>query len=345
MKSRGVNDSYVIQGLDCCAWFGLVLVSLLGVVLVVCNRPPPEPRSDPDVEAGRLVRLTRTWDTEQNPAWSPKGDKIAFECSDDGELRRDGPGFLELGTAFLPGPIGICVMNADGTGFQRLTSGGFDPSWSPDGSKIAFSGGTMNGDGSGFMRINFDDFRINDPLWSPDGNKIAFWTRRDGQSDIYVMNPDGSELAQITDTPRSEYHPAWSPDGQRIAFTTREDDCLSMWPFNRDCTAIFLVNRDGSGKQLVYLTDELEHVQSLAWSPDGEWIAFDAEVNESGWRNKEIFAIKVSELTNWRETARLQLTHRERWDMSPSWSPDGRKIVFSSDRTGNPEIYIMEFNR
>jgi Tol biopolymer transport system component len=114
----------------------------------------------------------------------------------------------------------IYAMNADGSGLTRLTnSPAFDssPTWSPDGSRIAFGSGfeiyVMNADGSGLANLT------NDPAeeghlgfaWSPDGSRIVFSSNRDGVVDVYVMNADGSGLTRLTDEPADDGPPAWSP--------------------------------------------------------------------------------------------------------------------------------------
>ena len=142
-----------------------------------------------------------------DPAWSPNGARIAFSSG------RGGDGVDELR---------VYVMNADGTGVERLA--GNDnfleglPSWSPDGNRIAFvSGGTdffddqeiyvMNADGSGVDRLTEDDYQDEEPAWSPDGGRIAFSSYRDGDVGIYVMNADGSGVVWLGEG----HSPAWSP--------------------------------------------------------------------------------------------------------------------------------------
>ena len=105
----------------------------------------------------------------------------------------------------------------------RLPSGiiwnfSFDPAWSPDGQKIAFTsnrdgGGNdwdiyvMNADGSDIARLT-DGAGNEYPAWSPDGQKIAFVSDRGGDSDIYVMNADGSDISRLTDNSAGDREPA-----------------------------------------------------------------------------------------------------------------------------------------
>ncbi len=207
-------------------------------------------------QAGATPSLIAFSGTEQQPAWSPDGRRIAFA--------RGGYPFED-----------IYVMNADGSGLTRLTSTSsreVDPAWSPDGARIAFASDregdldiyVMQADGSGLTRLTASLRWEYQPAWSPDGERILFVSENhyaSGDRRIFVINADGSAEAQFTDGTSWAWSPAWSPDGGRIAFVCGLSDNAQ----------ICVVNADGSG--LVRLT-EVGAVDSPTWSPDGRWIAY-----------------------------------------------------------------------
>lgn len=90
------------------------------------------------------------------------------------------------------------MINIDGTGATLVTDHRYDE-----------LGGTLY--------ENSNDF---EPAWSPDGKKIAFSSNRDGALEIYVVNVDGTGRTRLTDNTEAASHPAWSPDGAKIVFAS-----------------------------------------------------------------------------------------------------------------------------
>jgi TolB protein len=141
---------------------------------------------------------------DDDPDWSPAGEQIVFASEDPGEGR------IALSAE-------LYVMNADGTGVERLTDNNEEersPDWSPDGERLAFScnaDGTpqgfeicvMNADGTGRVQLTNNRLTELSPSWSPDGQRIAFQRpAADGLGfEIWSMKPDGSDQTQLTDTP------------------------------------------------------------------------------------------------------------------------------------------------
>jgi TolB protein len=131
-------------------------------------------------------------------AWSPDASQLAFTCQVDG------------------GTDDVCLVNADGTGFRRLTNDAAtdgSPDWKPDGSQIAFHTNRfgpvyeivlVNPDGTGVTRLIPDIYSL-EPAWLPDGQKIAFT----GNNGVFVMNADGTGRTRLTIGADSE--PAWRP--------------------------------------------------------------------------------------------------------------------------------------
>ncbi len=191
------------------------------------------------------------------PAWSSDGARLAYECGPD-----------------------ICVINPDGSSFAPLTTNGasnLHPTWSPDGTKIAFSAATsgvpdlwvMGADGSGPVRLTQNVGFVGSPAWSPDGTKIAFDCQVDaGNDDICIVNADGTGFTRITSDPAREYGAAWTRDGMALAFATTR--------FGADEIVLYRFSEAGIERLGVGVLGS-----EPTWSPDGLRLAF-VRLDQSG---------------------------------------------------------------
>jgi Tol biopolymer transport system component len=222
------------------------------------------------------VHLTDAAAWEFDPTWSPDGARIAYRHETHGGdtteifvMNADGSEQQRLtendvadwGPDWSPDGRKILWNSAVGTG-------GF-----------GFFGTTMRPDGSDVRRLS--KRYVEYPTWSPDGTRIAFMAQEAGASgtnpdyNIFVMDADGSNVRRLTRNPGSDGWPAWSPDGSRIVYTSTIDDCsLSDAP---DCRStgdigpwhdVWVMNADGTNQRRV----TPDFGQFFAWSPDGRVI-------------------------------------------------------------------------
>jgi Tol biopolymer transport system component len=207
-----------------------------------------------DADGMDLRRLTRSPWHEFDPSLSPDGRLIAY--------RSEPNDYPEL-----------WLMNADGSGQRRLTEDGGFPTWSSDGSMIAYAPGggplgkssiaIMNPDGSGQRRLPGTDYGEY-PSWSPDGKRIAFSSNLSGHALMAIVDVDGSRVVDLSSVGEGG-KVAWSPDGRSILFQSHRDH-------SDNYTDLYAMRPDGTGvKRLTRANAE-----TAAWSPDGRYIAFSA---------------------------------------------------------------------
>jgi TolB protein len=248
-----------------------------------------------DADGGNARPATANRSINSFPAWSPDGDAIVYTSYRHANRPqlfisargRGSPGrpFARLGTErpqyravfdasgkwlalvlSTDGAAEIYAARPDGSGLRRLTNDrGIDisPSWSPDGSRIAFSSDrtgspqvyVMDADGGNVRRLTFQGSYNTSPVWSPDGQWIAYQARVGGQFDIWLVDPEGGMNVPLVEHPRSDETPSWAPNSRKLAFSSTR----------RGRADIYVV--DVSGDNLLRVTSDAGENRSPAWGP------------------------------------------------------------------------------
>ncbi len=292
------------------------------------------------------------------PRWSPDGQRIAFMSNRDGNFE-------------------IYVMSIDGSNQSRLTNNIYNdqfPSWSPDGKQIVYSSTAtastfatpsqsaifvMDSDGTNVRRLTNTSvgegraarlFNDSYPVWSPNGEKIAFLSdRARGWREIYLMNPDGSDVTQITFRGATHWNLAWTPDSKRLVFDGRMDG--HPYANGSPQWGIYSINASGSrytwgsGLQPFRNEQTTQAEFDAAFAPDGSKVAFNVvdrgKGQHSDWRGFRLaqYGWVNAAFTVAEGSVRVQA---EAAAYSADWSPDGKRLVFVSDRDGTSELYLMD---
>jgi len=306
---------------------------------------------------------------DDQPVFSPDGEKIAFRSERDGG--------------------GIYVMGATGESVRRLTETGCNPAWDPSGREIAYAtecfaspygrSGTSQlwvvETATGKTRKIFDGDAVQ-PSWSPDGSRIAYWAvpRGSGQRDIWTIPAGGGDPVAVTSDAAMDWNPVWSPDGRYLYFVSDRSGNMNLWrvpidqasgratgPAQAITTGVSAWSMNPSfsadGKRLAYVSQsEVANMSRLPFDPGAGKAAGPSqpvfrvsgfletcEVSPDGASlacmrrdPKESIVVMRSDGTDARE-----LVGGDSKNRFPRWSPDGKTLAFYSDRSGGYEIWMV----
>lgn len=219
-----------------------------------------------DLNSGAVTQVTTAAEKDSAPTWSPNSQQLAFESFRDGNFE-------------------IYITNADGSNQTRITNdpaGDSNPVWSPASNEIAFVSNRFgnadilltNPSGAVFT-LTTSPAPDSAPAWSPDGNLISYQAFSGELSNLCVIGRDGLNGRCVTQT-ASEYGPVvWSPDGNWLATSAS--------------AIIHLYNVHDNSSQQLYKTSIVPTNNSLAFSPDGIRIVFQAQYNG----DMELFSVVI----------------------------------------------------
>jgi dipeptidyl aminopeptidase/acylaminoacyl peptidase len=247
----------------------------------------------------------------------------------------------------------IYVMNKDGSNQTRLTHNSTlddHPTWSPDGKKIAYVSQVsqnsygifiMDPDGKNAVQVTtIDNYFVNSPAWfsdfwsmswSPTGDKIVFQDFY-GTYDIVVVNIDGSNRTVLTNSQSYDQEPSWSPDGSRLLFG-RAPNVFLTYP------RISTMDVTGTNVQTLPILQNY-FACAPAWSPDGDRALVVIDFTDDIADSVLVIVDADGTAVEWFDHKTQGFEYRNK----PSWSPDGRTVLFDKWRSQNNdmEIYVKD---
>jgi TolB protein len=207
---------------------------------------------------------------QADPTWARPGDRFAFVAMDAGFFRDS-----------------VVVIDFHDYSATYLSSGGessFHPTFSPDGNSIIYTAPQQRrrslyrwgGKTTSPQPIRSDDHIVN-PAWSPDGDKLVYTARRDNRDQLYLLDLTTNTETHLMHDPsvREGAAAVWSPDGRYIAYAARESIAAPR--------RLYLIDTHDDNNRVWRLLDaDNDAASHLAWSGDGRWLAFRADLDGNG---------------------------------------------------------------
>lgn len=214
------------------------------------------------------------------------------------------------------------IADADGANAQAALASRepiISPSWSPDGSKLAYVSFESKkpvvyvhdlATGRRHVAANFKGSN-SAPAWSPDGKRLAVVLTKDGNSQLYAVNTDGSGVTRLATSSGIDTEPQYSPDGAWIYFTSDRGGSPQIYRIS------------ATGGQAERVTFEGSYNVTPRLAPNGKSMAYISRENGR-------FQVTVMDLA----TRQTQILTDSSKDESPSFAPNGRMIIYATEING-----------
>jgi Tol biopolymer transport system component len=299
------------------------------------------------------------------PAFSPDGESIAFRSERGG------------GGIFIMGATGESVRRLTDTGHNPAWSpDGLEIAYATEGVLGPASRNTVSQlwavvVSSGEKRLICPGDAVQ-PSWSPHGQRIAYWQYKGGQRDIATVPSKGGPVVEVTNDAAMDWSPVWSPDGRFLYFSSNRGGSMNLWRvpmeeetgralgapepvttpspysgypcFSRDGSLLAYADQISSSKPQQVGFDAVNEkiigqpsavpipasAYLLSPSPDGRWLAFVFGRNQD-----DIFVARTD------GTELRQLTDDPYRDLNPRWFPDGKRILFYSNKGGRFQVWMI----
>jgi Tol biopolymer transport system component len=251
------------------------------------------------------------------PAWSPDGTQLAVEVIHSDVVLPNEEGLDYSSDLYV-----LRAAAPTDSEWRALTANGRSrsPSWSPEGTRIAYVGPAtvagqnqiyvINAGGGEPVRLTQAEGWYSTPRWSPDGTRLTFsyWAAA-GNSDVFIVNADGSGLTNVTQNAAYDGEPNWSPDGTRLAFVSDRNRADN----NTYRSDVFVVDVNGGNvRSLTATWFGRTYASGPVWSPDGRALAF-ALATEGSPASIYVMTADGS------SPVRLTTPPPRSWDVAPAW--------------------------